>query len=1051
MTYRVNLASLAATLAAMLVVPAVVSAQEGQPAGAAANASQPATDPSASPTPTAPVASPMPEPKATSVSAQEPVSASSGASNAVPAAAIPDMSQPGVTSPAPAKEVEEIVVTGSRIRRLDLTTPAPVTVIGREQIQASGKVSIGDFLQSLPEQGNAINSAVNNGGDGATRVSLRSLGAARTLVLVNGRRLMAGGVGADSSADLNSIPTAAIERIEVLKDGASAVYGSDAIGGVVNIITRKKWNGSEANIYLGTTGKGDGRTLDANVTTGSSGEEGSILFSLGYMRQGAIMAGDRDFSKYQYFYDANSLNNGAGEVGQYAAGSSRAPGGRVSAKGSGNAAWNALVKDTNASPYDYFIHDNSIAPNSACMAAGGSENDCRWRIMNATNAEGYGGDLYNYAPMNYLLTPQQRLSVWGSGDRKLGDYARAFFETSYVNRRSKQQLAPEPLIIGSGGLTDQSGGLVTISKDNMYNPFGKTFTSSSRRLDEFGNRTHEEDIHAFRLVLGVDGMLPAAFGPLESWTWDASFNYGRSYGTYTIGGSLQTSRVASALGPSMMVDGKPTCVQVAGDPTTAIDGCTPLDLFHGSGSITPDQVSPLLFTGISSGFNELIGAQLNTSGELFRLFSRRSVSLAVGYEYRQVAGAFTNDPLTAKFDSSNGGSYDTSGRYRVNEGYAELSIPIVSAQPLAEDLEASVAARVFNYSNFGSDWTYKTGLRWTPIKDLTLRGTYSSAFRAPSISDLFAGQYDDFPNVSDPCAHATDRNIIERCGNASGNGDDSVQLKSRGGGNPALKPETAKIFTMGLVVQPRMIKNLSITLDYYRVSIDQAISTIGESTILNGCYTTGDQPSYCQYIQRDPASHQINQIINLNQNVGKENEAGIDIAFRYSIPTVSAGQYVLTFDGTWLQYHDQVRANGTVVHGKNTFDLQTRTGQGGTNPAFKFNAGVLWGWKGLGAGLSTKFISSFHECGDSTGNFAGTGLCSADSTYQRQVSAYNSWDIFVSYLLKSDYGKTNFSLGVNNLFDVPPAKIYNGFASMTDQYTYDQIGRFVYLRASHAI
>ncbi len=235
-----------------------------------------------------------------------------------------------------------------------------------------------------------------------------------------------------------------------------------------------------------------------------------------------------------------------------------------------------------------------------------------------------------------------------------------------------------------------------------------------------------------------------------------------------------------------------------------------------------------------------------------------------------------------------------------------------------------------------------------------------------------------------------------------------------------------------------MVKNLSVTLDYYHVDIDHSISTIGESTILDGCYTTGNQPAYCQYVQRDPASNQINQIVNLNQNVGQEREAGLDIAVRYAIPTAKAGRYVLTFDGTWLQYHDQVLADGTVVHGKDTFDLQATTGQGGTNPTFKFNAGVLWGLKAFGAGITTKFLSSFHECGDSSGNFAGGGLCYVDSTYQRKVDAYNTWDFFVSYMLKSDYGKTGFSLGVNNIFNTPPVRIYNGFASMTDQYSYDQ-------------
>src|SRR5262249_51568 len=199
-----------------------------------------------------------------------------------PAADAAQAAEPGEPAPSTGKSRTgegEIVVTGSRIRRKDLTTPAPITVINKEQVQASGKVSIGDFLQMLPEQGNATNTAVNNGGTGATRVSLRGLGVARTLVLLNGRRFVPGGFGnngADAAVDLNAIPTAAIERVEVLKDGASAVYGSDAIGGVINLITRKKLNGAEISGYAGTSTHGDGQTYDINFTGGTSGERGSV-------------------------------------------------------------------------------------------------------------------------------------------------------------------------------------------------------------------------------------------------------------------------------------------------------------------------------------------------------------------------------------------------------------------------------------------------------------------------------------------------------------------------------------------------------------------------------------------------------------------------------------------------------------------------------------------------------------------------------------------------------------------------------------------------------
>src|SRR3954447_12572967 len=249
-----------------------------------------------------------------------------------PAPAATPSPQPVSRDPAPAaptgpkkEATEEIVVTGSRIRRKDLTTPAPVTVISREQVTASGKVSIGDFLQALPEQGNAINTQFNNGGDGATRISLRGLGSARTLVLLNGRRMVPGGTGADASVDLNSIPTASVERIEVLKDGASAVYGSDAIAGVVNVVTRRGLKGTEASAFGGVSQHGDGQTYDLNVTTGQSGDRGNVVFSAGYYKQQSVFAGDRDFSKFQLFFDP-SAPAGQGEI---LVGSGTIPAGRI--------------------------------------------------------------------------------------------------------------------------------------------------------------------------------------------------------------------------------------------------------------------------------------------------------------------------------------------------------------------------------------------------------------------------------------------------------------------------------------------------------------------------------------------------------------------------------------------------------------------------------------------------------------------------------------------------------------------------------------------------
>jgi outer membrane receptor protein involved in Fe transport len=980
-----------------------------------------------------PVEPPATSPPATgqTSSSQE---AQSTAAQASPAPAPTPTSPPGEAQPTtpvarPSGERsfgEEIVVTGSRIRRKDLTTPAPVTIIDREQILASGKVSIGAFLQTLPEQGNAINTAVNNGGDGSTRINLRSIGESRTLVLLNGRRMVPGGTGANVSVDLDSIPTAAVERIEVLKDGASAVYGSDAIAGVVNVITRRKFDGTEATAYAGTSAHGDATLYDVSATTGMSGARGSILFSAGFSKQEPIFAGDRAFSARPLGYDA--------AAGQYAWGSGFAPAGSFALPES---QVGQPVANPSSDPRRDLYNQLVTTYPDAQMFVRDPSSPLGWRPFVFTlPTDDPPGDAYNFMSRNYLVTPQQRISLFSTGDFSLGDRARAYFEASYVNRQSEQRSAPEPLLF------------VPVSAQSQYNPFNVDI-SAGRRLVEFGDRVFSQDIDTFRIVTGVDGTLPGTAGPLEDWFWDVSFNYGRTQSSELRAGSLSMPRLQAALGPS--AGGQ--CLDAGGN---VVAGCVPLDLFSGPGSITPEQVAGLAFTGVERGTNQLLAVQVNTSGELFRLFADRPIGLALGYEYRNLRGSFIPDPITAAGETTGNAIQSTAGGYHVNEGYAELSIPVVSRLPFAESVEATAAVRAFRYSTFGGDWTYKLGGRWSVFQDLTIRGTYSTAFRAPSISDLFLGLADNYPSVSDPCADAA--TAPSSCPAAAvGNGDTRKQLLSRLGGNPLLRPEKANIYTMGVVLEPRWVKNLTVTVDYYKIDIREAISSIGEATILNGCYPSSGSPSeaYCALIARDPVTQQITTIDNVAANVGKESVSGIDIALRYAVPTRRYGRFDLSFDGTWLKHHDLLLADGQVISGRGNFDLNGTDGNvagiGGVNPAWKFNAGLQWALSGLAASVNTRFVGSFKECGDSLGDFSGLGQCFVDSTYKREIDAYVQWDASLGYTFATGAGTTTLAAGVNNVFDASPPLIYNAGAPASDPTGYDFVGRFFYGRVTHRL
>jgi iron complex outermembrane receptor protein len=936
-----------------------------------------------------------------------------------PAEAAQPAAEPAAEEAAPKKGQrageEEIVVTGSRIRRKDLTTPAPITVISKETVQASGRVTIGDFLQSLPEQASGLNTQQNNGGSGATRIDLRGLGNQRTLVLINGRRLVNTGTGGQSGVgvDLNTVPTAAVERIEILKDGASAVYGSDAIAGVVNIITRKTFNGVEANGYAGVSTHGDGAVYDVNATAGVSGDLGSILFSAGYYDQQPVFAGDRGFSQYQQVLDYSGVT--VTNIG-----SSRAPAGRVTGPGSGgNALWQRLANRYGCTTGNCSLTYDPTVPDN-------------WRPFNAAQVAP-AGDLYNFQPINYDITPSKRISLYTAGNAKVSEYVRAFFEASFVNRQSQLQLAPEPLIIGAGGAA------VTISANNLYNPFGRDFTTYSKRLTEFGPRTYAENVDTFRVVTGLNGTI-------STWAWDVSLNYGQTQWAEVDRGHITTSRLQNAIGPS---DANGNCVDGQG---RVIAGCVPLDLFHGEGAITSAMAGYLTFPLVARITNELTSVQANFGGELpFRLFSERPVGLAVGYEYRFELGSDIPDPVSAAGESTGNNRSETGGHFYVNEGYGELSIPIVSGVSGAETVEATAAVRVFNYNTSGTDATYKFGGRWSIIRDLTLRGTYSTAFRAPSITDLFQGATDNFPSVRDPCANLTGAapSLVASCVAAGvppgGTGvTGETQIRTRNSGNVNLQPETAKIWTAGVVIEPRYVRGLSVVVDYYHITIDQAIQTLSASFILQSCYLQGNAAN-CAKVHRSPIDSSIDRVDDFLVNIGHIETAGVDLGIRYNLPT-EYGRFVFGFDGTWLQFYNVTQPDGTIVHARGNFDNGAlNNGIGGVFPAFKALASLLWNYREFGAGATERFVGSFTECAFSDNTSAG-GACYINPNFSRSISAYYQTDVFVSYDLKTSMGKTTLGAGVRNLFNSAPPRIYSAFTPTSDATGYDFMGRFFYGR-----
>lgn len=907
--------------------------------------------------------------------------------------------------------LEEVLITGSRIKRADLTGSNPVTVLDREAITNIGLNSIGDVLRHIPSSaGGAVSTGVNNGGSGATRFSLRGLGAERTLVMVNGRRVVASGLGANNSVDLNNIPVAMIERVEVLKDGASAVYGSDAISGVVNVITRKDFEGVELNVFNGQTSESDGEQRNVDLTFGSSSDKGNFVVSANWSKQGEIWAGDRDYSKEEIWYHPYW-----NPTGQATGGSSAPPWGN----------YNTADGRVTHGP-DYAGGDTGYRPYSGAT------------------------DSYNYAPANYTQTPNERWGFSFFGEYNIGDLGflkdvNVHMDGWFTHRESQRLIAPEPL-----APLIFFGHPAPISADSYYNQrYGpKSATGQSykiddwrRRMVETGGRDQLHETDTYQATFALTGEVG------DGWEWEFNALYGENNANTIDKGYFQLERVADAVGPSFMdADGSIVC----GVPGAVIAGCVPLNPFGIPGTdtaITPEMLAYISdnYISITEGGNEMFSLGFNVAKSNVFDLPAGPVGVAFGAEHRREEGFSQPDSLQILGVSTAGSSLPTGGSYEVDEIYGEAIIPILADLPMVKLLELSVAFRYSDYSTFGSTTNGKYALRWSLTDEFTVRATKSDAFRAPSIPELYDGSETTFPEATDPCAVATPSATCIANGVPVGGYDATgiVQLPVKVGGNTDLQPEEAEIFTVGMVYEPEWLEGSSFTVDYYDIELEQAISTIGAQVRLNSCAATGQ---YCNSIERfgagSGAQGNIRFVYDFNENVGGIKTSGLDISANWT-GDIGLGTLSTGIDATYIDKYDKEQGDGTILsHGGYFRDNSDGAPGDGNYPRWKANFSALWEYNDLAVGYKLRYIAGVDEVLSKWFNIdAGTGL---PTNEVHEVSSNTIQDLFVSY----QYEGYKVTLGVDNIADKQPPFVYSGFNDNTDPRTYSTQGRFYWLKLS---
>lgn len=913
--------------------------------------------------------------------------------------ATPAYAQDAETAEATTQDESFIVVTGSRIQQRNVETAAPVAVVEAEEFKLSGTVNVENVLNALPQVIPGTTAFSNNPGTGASTLNLRGLGSTRTLVLVNGRRWVS--FDTNQVVDLNTIPQFLIESVDVVTGGASAVYGSDALAGVVNF-RLKKVEGLEMGGQYALTERGDGSRYQLYGAIGTSFDDGrgSATVYAEYFNREEVFQGDRAFSNFALGAESFGL-----PLQQF--GSSTLPTARINTPGS------TTVNGT------VFPLGSGLVIDDAIFDTPGVGRPRR-------------GDTYNYAPVNYLQIPQERYLLGGYADYEFSDGHKAYTEVTYVNNRVATELAPTPVtgtfninidavapFLSAATLaefrtldareTAANNARIAAGLSPLAGAApGVVSTFVQRRVEETGSRNSLDERNAFRVLAGVTG------GITDSLNYDAYYSYARTRNANVQAGNISRSAFQAGL-----------------------DGTAdPINIF-GFNTLTPEMVGAISIDAQNGDVSTVEVANGTISGFLGDFgWGGGDIGFAVGAEYRRVAAQFIPDTALSSGDVIGFNAGDpTEGAYNVKELFAEINVPIFETDG-GQRLEVTGAARYSDYSldNVGSVWTYAGGAEFTVIDGVMLRGQYQRAVRAPNVAELFQGQAIGFPGTVDPCGNAAfiaanpgSRDICIATGVPAANvGNAAVvqlnaQIPALFGGNPNLGEETGTSWTVGGVLQPSFIPGLTITADYFNIEVDDYITLAGGSLqgLLNLCYGGGDVNStLCdpfRGIRNNDGAIEVDAPPLVGGiNAAKQVVSGIDLQVFYntslpfSLLTDSGeSQFDLNFNGTWTEANDF-----TPVVGRPEVDeCAGRFGGNCGQPIASFKWASRFSWVDGPLTLSVQWthLSGVDDADDSVDY--------ADFNGVERIGEYDLIDLSLSVEASEN---VTFSFGINNLFDTLP-------------------------------